>query len=98
MCHFVFFFNKQNKTKINLAADKFIKIWIAVSGDFKCNLEGHEEGILFNCLNFFLFFQKCFKINVKNLGISDISWSSDSALLCSASDDLTIKIWDIKEV
>jgi COMPASS component SWD3 len=31
-------------------------------------------------------------------GISDISWSSDSRYLCSASDDKTIKIWDIGTV
>jgi len=28
-------------------------------------------------------------------GISDISWSSDSRYICSASDDKTIKIWDM---
>jgi len=28
-------------------------------------------------------------------GISDISWSSDSRYICSASDDTTIKIWDV---
>ena len=32
------------------------------------------------------------------LGISDISWSSDSKYICSASDDKTIKIWDISTV
>lgn len=29
------------------------------------------------------------------LGISDISWSSDSSLLASASDDTTVRIWQI---
>ena len=28
-------------------------------------------------------------------GISDIAWSSDSKYICSASDDKTIRIWDI---
>ena len=28
-------------------------------------------------------------------GISDVSWSSDSHVLCSASDDKTLKIWDV---
>ena len=29
------------------------------------------------------------------LGISDVAWSSDSTLICSASDDKTVKIWDV---
>ena len=29
------------------------------------------------------------------LGISEIAWSNDSTLLCSASDDKTVKIWDV---
>lgn len=32
------------------------------------------------------------------LGISDIAWSSDSQYICSASDDKTIKIWNIHSV
>ena len=31
-------------------------------------------------------------------GLSDLSWSMDSKYVCSASDDKTIKIWDIKSV
>ena len=31
-------------------------------------------------------------------GISDVSWSSDSKLLVSASDDKTLKIWDLATV
>lgn len=31
-------------------------------------------------------------------GISDISWSGDSQYLASASDDKTIRIWDIRSV
>lgn len=31
-------------------------------------------------------------------GISDIAWSSDSRYICSASDDKTIKIWDLNTV
>jgi COMPASS component SWD3 len=31
-------------------------------------------------------------------GISDISWASNSKYICSASDDKTIKIWDITTV
>ena len=29
------------------------------------------------------------------LGISDVAWSSDSRLLVSASDDKTLKIWEL---
>lgn len=31
-------------------------------------------------------------------GISDVAWSSDSRYLCSASDDKTLKIWDVNTV
>ena len=41
-------------------------------------------------INFAFFF--CFQ------GISDVSWSSDSKLLVSASDDKTLKIWDFATV
>jgi WD40 repeat protein len=30
------------------------------------------------------------------LGISDVAWSSDSRLLVSASDDKTLKIWELR--
>ena len=29
------------------------------------------------------------------LGVSDVAWSSDSTLICTASDDKTVKIWDV---
>ncbi|BAF21969.1 COMPASS-like H3K4 histone methylase component WDR5B [Oryza sativa Japonica Group] len=31
-------------------------------------------------------------------GVSDISWSTDSFYLCSASDDRTLRIWDVRPV
>ena len=31
-------------------------------------------------------------------GISDVAWSSDSQYLCTASDDTTIRIWNINNV
>ena len=32
------------------------------------------------------------------LGISDASWSSDGRYVATASDDTTIKIWDVETV
>ena len=43
---------------------------------------------LIRILFVFVFFQ----------GISDVAWSTDSKLLCSASDDKTLKIWDFATV
>ena len=37
-------------------------------------------------------------LNGHTLGISDVAWSSDSAFLASASDDTTIRIWDVDTV
>ena len=31
-------------------------------------------------------------------GISDLSWTCDSRYVCSASDDKTVRIWDVVEV
>ena len=31
-------------------------------------------------------------------GLSDVAWSTDSKLLCSASDDKTLKIWEFSTV
>jgi WD40 repeat protein len=31
-------------------------------------------------------------------GLSDIAWSSDSVYLASASDDTTIRIWNVENV
>uniref|UniRef100_A0A453B8T7 Uncharacterized protein n=1 Tax=Aegilops tauschii subsp. strangulata TaxID=200361 RepID=A0A453B8T7_AEGTS len=31
-------------------------------------------------------------------GVSDLSWSTDSNYLCSASDDRTLRIWDIRSI
>lgn len=37
-------------------------------------------------------------LGVHKLGISDISWSSDSSFIVSASDDETLKIWELSSV
>lgn len=31
-------------------------------------------------------------------GLSDVAWSSDSAFLASASDDKTVKVWNVDMV
>lgn len=31
-------------------------------------------------------------------GLSDVAWSGDSALLASASDDKTVKVWNVDTV
>lgn len=37
-------------------------------------------------------------LNGHTKGLSDITWSSDSVYLASASDDQTIRIWDVDSV
>lgn len=37
-------------------------------------------------------------ISGHKLGVSDVAWSSDSRLLVSASDDKTLKIWELSTV
>lgn len=37
-------------------------------------------------------------ISGHKLGISDVAWSSDSRLLVSASDDKTLRIWELSSV
>lgn len=37
-------------------------------------------------------------ISGHKLGLSDVAWSSDSRLLVSASDDKTLKIWELSSV
>ena len=37
-------------------------------------------------------------LNGHTKGLSDISWSSDSVYLASASDDHTVRIWDVDSV
>lgn len=37
-------------------------------------------------------------ISGHDLGVNDISWSSNSHLLVSSSDDRTVKIWDVNSV
>lgn len=37
-------------------------------------------------------------LNGHTKGLSDVAWSSDSVYLASASDDTTIRIWDVDSV
>ena len=37
-------------------------------------------------------------LNGHTKGLSDIAWSADSVYLASASDDHTIRIWDVDSV
>lgn len=37
-------------------------------------------------------------LNGHTKGLSDISWSADSVYLASASDDHTVRIWDVESV
>lgn len=37
-------------------------------------------------------------LNGHTKGLSDIAWSSDSVYLASASDDHTVRIWDVDSV
>lgn len=44
--------------------------------------KGHSEGIL----------------EGHTQGLSDVAWSPDSKLICTASDDKHLKLWDVASV
>ena len=37
-------------------------------------------------------------LNGHKLGVNDVAWSHDGRLLCSCSDDKTVKMWELNSV
>lgn len=73
------------------SADRTVRIWNAVSYFYTRNSP------LIIVINTILKYDGQIEAVIAGhkLGISDVSWSTDSTLICTASDDKTIRIWDV---
>ncbi|KAF2259255.1 hypothetical protein CC78DRAFT_621216 [Lojkania enalia] len=68
------------------SGDSTVKIWDASSGECLSTLEGHSSSVSGECLS---------TLEGHSSWVYSVAFSHNSARLASASDDRTLKIWDL---
>jgi COMPASS component SWD3 len=89
-------FSNCGKYLASASADKTIMLWDAINGTHLHRFVGHTHGISGQ--------EAHFEMSTTGSGLfcviehnffADCAWSSSSQYICSASDDQTIRVWDV---